>query len=396
MCLQGRPVCQGYSSREEHALRAGAAADKEPAKAESRLADARASTTSLLRPGPHVSFAAVRLLLVSFLGTLLVTNLWAATTNAVTKHAPASAKAANPNDPVEQEYRKLMADDDGAQDEIDQWIRENQKFNEKGADLAEATLRPRIRQRLEQVRKAYESFLQRHPEHLNARIAFGSFLNDIAEDEAASQQWLKARDLDPQNAAVWNNLGNYYGHNGGSSNAFVCYTKAIELAPKEPLYYHNLAITTYMFRKDAMAFFDLPEPATLTKAMALYRKAQALDPGNFPLATELAQTYYGFKPPPSSDAEATQRALQKHYDEALEAWLVALKLAGDDIEREGIFIHLARVNLMAGRFDESRRNLNLVTNAMYNDVKERLQKNLSKQDTKVLSAPPPALRAPGR
>lgn len=336
------------------------------------------------------------MLLLGFLGALLVSNLSAATTNAVSKHAPASAKAAHPNDPVELEYQKLMADDDAAQDDIDQWIRANQKFSTEGADLAEATLRPRIKQRLEQVRKAYESFIQRHPEHINARIAFGSFLNDIAEEEAASQQWLKARELDPRNAAVWNNLGNYYAHSGGSSNAFGCYSKAIELAPKESLYYHNLAITTYMFRQDAMAFFGLPEPDTLTKAMALYRRALALDPGNFPLATELAQTYYGFKPPPSAEAEATRLGLQKHYDEALEAWQVALKLAGDDIEREGIFIHLARVNLMAGRFDESRRNLNLVTNGMYNMVKERLQKNLSKQDTKILSAPAPSLRTPGR
>ena len=324
--------------------------------------------------------------LLGFLSALLVTNLLAAATNAVSKHAPASAKAANPNDPVEKEYQKLMADDDAAQAEIDKWIQENQEFGNKGASLAEATLRPRIKQRIEQVRKSYESFMQRHPEHVNALIAYGSFLNDLAEEEAASQQWLKARDLAPENPAVWNNLGNYNGHNGGASNAFVCYNKAIELSPKESVYYHNLAISAYMFRKDAMAFYELDEPQILNKVMALYRKALALDPGNFQLATELAQTYYGFKPPPSSDPEATRRDLQKHYDEALEAWQVALKLAGDDIEREGIYIHFGRINLMAGRFDEARRNLNLVTNGMYLKVRDRVLKNVNEKEPKAAPA----------
>ncbi len=330
----------------------------------------------------------MRFLLFSFLSALLVTSLPAATTNAAPKHVRPATKTVTTNDPVEKEYQKIMADDDAAQAEIDKWIEENQKFGNQGASLTEATLRPRIKQRVDQVRKAYENFLQRHSDHVNARIAFGSFLNDLAEEEAACEQWLKARELAPANPAIWNNLGNYYGHNGGASNAFVCYNKAIELAPRESVYCHNLAITAYMFRKDAMAFYELDEPQILNKVMALYRKALALDPSNFQLATELAQTYYGFKPPSSADPEATRRDLQKHYDDALEAWQVALKLAGDEIEREGIHIHFGRINLMAGRFDEARRQLNLVTNDMYIKVRERVLKNLNEKETKATNAGP--------
>lgn len=284
-----------------------------------------------------------------------------------------------------------MAEDDAAQAEIDQWLQEQRKSSEQAAAMSETTLKPRIRQRFDQVRRSYETFLQLHPRHVNARVAFASFLSDTGDEEAGAKELEKAKEIDPSNAAVWNNLGNYYGHNGGASNALVCYTKAIALSPKESVYYQNLAINTYMFRREAQEFFGMTEPQIFNKVMALYRKALALDPENFQLATELAQTYYGIKPPPETDPVAARRAEQKHYDEALEAWRVALQLAGDDVEREGVYIHLARVNIAARRLEEARRHLNLVTNSMYAGVKDRLERNMVRKETNLLSA---SLKAP--
>jgi tetratricopeptide (TPR) repeat protein len=102
------------------------------------------------------------------------------------------------------------------------------------------------------------------------------------------------------------------------------------------------------------------------KAMGLYRKALALDPGNFPLATDLAQTYYGIEPPRSKDA--------------FQAWNDALKLARDDLEREGIHIHLARWHRTVGDLEAAKRELNLVTNATYAAVKSTILKNLEKRE----------------
>lgn len=331
------------------------------------------------------------------MGVLLVTNQPAALPHRAASPAGPAVSVPDPNDPVEKAYRKLMADDDAAQADADRIIQEHRKSSEQGLGSSEMTLRPRLKQRLEPVRKAYEEFLRLHPDHVNARIAFGSFLNDLGEEEAAGKQWEKACDTDPKNPAAWNNLGNFYGHNGEPKKAMACYTNAIGLSPRESVYHQNLAVCAYMFRKDAEEFFGMNEVQVMNKVMALYRKALAFDPENFQLATELAQTYYGFQSPPGRTPEVTERARQAHFNEALAAWQIALKLARDDIEREGVIVHLARVNIQAGRFEEARTHLNLVTNALYNLTKERLQKNVMNKDpeTKALSVPPVTLRSAG-
>ena len=331
-------------------------------------------------------------LLAGLLGALLATNQPLAVSNLVAHRTGLSLPVVDANDPVEKEYQKLLAEDDAAQAEIDRWIQDNEKFKAEGAGLGDVVLRPRIKQRLELVRQAYESFLERHPNHARARIAYGSFLGDIGEEQTGAAQWEKAIEIDPRQPAAYNNLANYYGHNGPVKKVFEYYEKAIALAPQQSLYYQNLATAVYAFRKDAQEYYDIGLPQIFNKAMALYHKALALDPQNFPLATELAQTYYGFKPPPSDDPAETRRAEQKHYDQALEAWQVALKLARDEIEREGVYIHIARVNIMAGRLDEAHHTLNLITNSMYDVVRARLEKRFQPGDTNVLSAPPIMLR----
>ncbi|MBI3191650.1 MAG: tetratricopeptide repeat protein, partial [Pedosphaera parvula] len=87
--------------------------------------------------------------------------------------------------------------------------------------------------------------------------------------------------------AAWNNLANHYGHNGPATNAFVCYAKAIELAPRESVYYENFATTVYLFRRDATNFFGISEEAVFDKAMALYRKALHTDPNDADANAEL-------------------------------------------------------------------------------------------------------------
>src|SRR5262249_20238460 len=148
---------------------------------------------------------------------------------------------------------------DAAQAEVDQWIKENEKWAEQGVGHSSATLQARIKQRFEPVKKAYEDFLQQHPTHARAEVAYGSFLSDIGEEEPAKDHWEKGVRLDPDNPAAWNNLANWYGHNSPVTNAFKCYAKAIELNPNEPVYYQNLATTVYLFRRDATNFYNITE-----------------------------------------------------------------------------------------------------------------------------------------
>jgi len=250
---------------------------------------------------------------------------------------------------------------------------------DQGASQKEAgniSLDARIQQRLDPVKKAYEAFLLKNPKHAKAELAYGSFLNDIREEKDALVHWEKALQLDPKDPASWNNLANYYGHNGPVEKAFEYYTKAISLKPTEALYYENFAATVYLFRRDAKNYFKITEPQVFDKAMALYAKAQELDPQNFLLATDIAQSYYGMKPTKTGNEEQDRKASEKMTDDALKAWRKAYDLARDNIERQGVLLHFARFQINAGRFEEARKNLNSVTNDMFAGTKRNLTRKL--------------------
>lgn len=283
--------------------------------------------------------------------------------------AKGSSTLPDPDDAVEEEFQKIMVEDDEAQAEVDKWIRENRAFGEKGAAVPAAELKKRIEQRLQPVQQHYEEFLKKHPKHTRARVAYASFLGDVKGEEAAQEQLEKALELDTNNPAIYNNLANIYGHIGPVKKAFEYYAKAIELNPLEPIYYENFGTTVYLFRKDAKEFYHINEQEVFAKAFNLYSNAMRLDPENFPLATDVAQSWYGVRP------------LQT--ENALEAWTNALHLAHDEVEREGVHVHFARVKLLAGRFTEARAHLNSITNQMYADVKARLLRNLNERENEA-------------
>jgi tetratricopeptide (TPR) repeat protein len=315
--------------------------------------------------------------LIGMLGVLVAAGRLAAATNlAAGPTNPPPAAVPEANDPLEKEYKRLMEDDDAAQAEVDEWIKDNQEASTRGAAVPTADLQRRIRERFDPIRKAYEDFIKRHPDHARARVAYGSFLGDLQDEDGAREQWEKALALNSKDPAVYNNLANLYGHTGPVKKAFEYYAKAIELNPAEPLYYHNFGTTVYLFRKDAMEFYSISEQQVYDKALGLYSKALKLDPQNFPLASDVAQTYYGIRP--------------LRTEEALKAWTNTLAIAHDEIEREGVYLHLARIKLAAERFAEARAHVAAVTNDMYGVLKKRLARNLDEQEQKArgTNAPP--------
>lgn len=304
---------------------------------------------------------------------VLATNQPAAVSNLVEKTTGISVKVPDPNDPVEKEFKKLEEQDDTVHTEVDRWIRENNELRMKGTNVFDAELNDRIRKQLAPVQQAYEDFIRRHPEHVGARLAYASFLDDIGDEDGSLLHLEKARDLDPKDPAVWNNLANHYGHSGGVTNAFAGYEKAISLDPNEPVYYHNFGTTVYLFRKDAREFYHLNEDQVFDKAMALYSNSMRLDPTNFVLAADVAQSYYGIRPLRTNDA--------------LQAWTNALKLAGTEVEREGVYLHLARWKMNGGHYAEARAQLNSVTNAANEEIKNRLLRNLNEREHETNSVP---------
>jgi tetratricopeptide (TPR) repeat protein len=320
-------------------------------------------------------------LFIGLLGSLLATNPVLAASNVVAKTTGISVPVVDPNDPVERAFQKILEDDDAAQTEVDQWIREEQAFQEQGAAKPAGTLNARIEQRFEGVVRAYDDFLLRHPNHARARLAYGSFLNDTGEDYEAMRQWEKAREADPRNPAAWNNLADYYSHRGPVRKAFEYLEKAIELNPKEPVYYHNLGTVVFLFRKDAKEHYGTEdEQAIFRKALELYRQGLKLNPQNLPLATDLAQVYYYLKPAATPDPRPEPEAKQRLIDEALAAWDVAWQAAHTEVEKQGVLVHKARVCLSSGRFAQARTHLGAVTDPALEGLKRRLLRNLEQKE----------------
>jgi tetratricopeptide (TPR) repeat protein len=300
-------------------------------------------------------------LTMGLLGALLATNQPLAVSNVIQAHTGVAIEVAA--DPVAQELRDVMLADDAAQAEVTGWVRAyDAQPPTNQTKEASAELTRRIRARYDAVRESYERFLKKHPDNARGYLAYGSFLNDIGEEEAAHLEYENSKQLDPKNPAVWNNLANYYGEFGPQAKAFEYYAQAIKLNPDEPVYYQNFATTVYLYRKDAREFYHIGEQQVFDKALGLYRQALALAPENFTLATDYAESYYGIRPLRTNDA--------------LAAWTNALRVAHTDTERQGVEIHLARVKVAAGFFEEASNHLAGVTNDAYAELKNRLYRSL--------------------
>jgi tetratricopeptide (TPR) repeat protein len=314
-------------------------------------------------------------LLIGLLSAALATNQPAAVSNLVTQTTGLSITIPDPNDPVEKEYQKLLEDDDAAQEEVEKWIHENLEFASKGGGLTPTEMNARIDARFSTVRRSYEDFLKRHPDHARGHLAYGGFLMDIHDFDDAEPELEKARALNPKDPTAWNQLANIYTHTGPTEKIFEYYGKAIELNPLEPVYYQNLADSVFLFRPDAMKYWHITEQQVFDKSLDLYRQAMKLDPTNFPLATLMAQSYYGIKP--------------TRTDEALNAWTNALNIAPTETEKEGVYIHMARFNLHAGRFAEAHRRIDMVTNEVHLELKNLIIKNLGIQEKQAATNAPP-------
>jgi tetratricopeptide (TPR) repeat protein len=304
------------------------------------------------------------------LSALLATNQPLAVSNLVQEQTgltlPATAT------PEERELHDVMLADDLAQAEVNDWISTNAVAGTNVTAETKTAFRQRILTRFDEVRRRYDSFLRNHPNNAQGYLAYGSFLNDIGDEDAAKAQYENSRQLDPKNPAVWNNLANYYGEYSPVTNAFAYYTEAIRLKPDEPVYYQNFATTVYLFRKDAKEFYHINEQQVFDKALDLYRSAMKFAPDNFIYADDYAESYYGIRPLRTNDA--------------LAAWTNAYAVAHTDLERQGVLIHLARVKLAAGFYAQASNHLAAVTNANYAELKARLQRRLAEIQNPTNSA----------
>ncbi|HLH53790.1 MAG TPA: hypothetical protein VKY92_09260, partial [Verrucomicrobiae bacterium] len=157
-----------------------------------------------------------------------------------------------------------------------------------------------------------------------------------------------------------------YAESGPVDKAFAYFSKAIELGPSESVYLHSFADALFVLRREAAAYYQVTEQEIYAKALLLYSNALRLDPTNFALARDFAQTYYPIKP--------------LRVEPALAAWTNAQRLAREEAAREEVSIHLARVKMLAGRFAEARLQLGNVTNDVWLKSKTGLLQHITERE----------------
>ena len=293
--------------------------------------------------------------------------------------APTDGERPAEIDPTEQAYQQLLELDDEALTKIDEWIRASQRPD--ATETESIAIMGKIKAQIGPVREAYEAFIKDHPEHSKARLTYASFLTDIGEETEALPHLIKATELDPHLPAAWNNLANYYGHSGDLKKAFTHYEKAISIKPDEAVYYHNFGTTVFLFRKDVKEHYNITEEEVFDKALLLYKKAQSYDPQNFDLAEDIAQTYYGIR---------TQDVPSKmaRPNEALKAWRYAEGIAPAEFEKQGVYLHLARVYIDLADFAKAEEQLKKISLPVYQELRDRIARRVPGYKPDALPALP--------
>lgn len=256
----------------------------------------------------------------------------------------AAARAQDPND-AEREFRRLLTRDD--------------ELMAQRADV-------RQHQGVERLEHSYRRFLAQHPGHVRAMVAFGSFLDDTGRGDEAMRWWEKALVVDPRAASAYNNIANHYGHTGRAGDALRYYAKAIALAPDEPMFRFNWAVTCSLFRNETHAVYGWDAAEIFRRSMAQLRAARDMAPLEFSYAKAYAEEFY--------------LVPQPDWTEARVAWKVCLGLASDDEQKQAVYCHLARVSIRMKDAEEARLWLTKVESGQFESLRRALERQLAQLD----------------
>ena len=265
---------------------------------------------------------------------------------------------------VESELQTIFTADNAALSEITKWIEENNTLIRTDS-IRRDQLAQLIRMRLDRVRKQYLAFLKQHPKHARAHAAYGSFLAHLDDQQGALRELKASAKFGPFNAAVHNNIATHLGTIAVESGRHAhvgelleTYQKAIRLAPRVPLYRHNYTIALSLFQKQAAAHLKCTPREVTEEALKQITEALRLDPNNFEIAADLAETHHDFKPLPR--------------EQTLTAWKHAATLATTDDERGWAELQMAIVNIETNHFKEAKQHLEKVNVEIYARLKQRL------------------------
>jgi tetratricopeptide (TPR) repeat protein len=259
---------------------------------------------------------------------------------------------------AERQFRFLLSRGDELRAQRDQFTANSPTF-----------VTGRWKAQVRQLEADYKHFLNDHPQHARAMVAYGGLLYDQGSQEEAVRWWKKAIATDPREAYAYNDLANHYGHDGHAAEALRYYAKAIELVPTEPMFRFNWATTCQLFRNESRAVYGWNTDQIFHHSMEQFRSARDLAPHDFELSSAYAETFYQMPKP--------------DWQEAYKAWQFCLSQPLDSGQREFVWGHLARVCVRLGRYDEARKWLAKLPPGQQDFVRrgiERKIKELSRPD----------------
>ena len=229
----------------------------------------------------------------------------------------------------------------------------------------------------------YKRFLNSHPRHARAMVAYGDLIYDRDSEEEAIRWWEKAIAADPREAYAYNEIANHYGHYGQADKALRYYEKAIELAPTEPIFRFNWATTCQLFRNESQAVYGWNKDEVFQHSLEQFRSARDLAPRDFEMSSTYAETFYEMPKP--------------DWREAYEAWRFCLNQPLDDRQRQFVYGYLARVCVRLGRYDEARAWVAKMTGSEQESVRRAVERKiaeLSKPDAASTATNSPTISAP--
>ena len=234
-------------------------------------------------------------------------------------------------------------------------------------DAAEATARE------SRLKEIYRQIAAKYPEAGPVQQAAGEAMAELKQPGAALAYLQRAQTLDPKNAETADLLGSTYLVLGRAREAAGQFQRAAEAQPDVAGYQFALANVQFLFRQELLAPPALPdEQAVLRSALAHFRRASELAPGDLRLAKAYAETFYVFAQP--------------DWTEALAAWQTVLVLSADQPDFANG--HLARISLRLGRRQEAEAYLAKIHDPAFDPMKRSLRRQAERAGT-VQGTPPP-------
>ncbi len=213
---------------------------------------------------------------------------------------------------------------------LPEWNEKHKKELREEAETAYQTgLRYLWLENCERAAPYFEEALQKNPEHGGAGFRAGYCLTQLKQYDRAISFYIRAIELDPADARIYNNLCMAYAMSGGIDLARQACQKAVELKPDLAESHNNLGWVYHRMER-------------YSESIASCKEAIRINP-------EFAQAHYNL---------GNNYSALKRFEEAAEAYKQAIRLNFNYAEAH---LNLGAAYNQMGRFDEAIGSYKRVT-----------------------------------